>query len=163
MEFRVLGPVEVAVDGRPVAVGGPKPRTLLALLAVRAGRVVPAEQLIDAIWGEEPPESARAAVHTYVSTLRRALVEDVVVRGSGGYRLDVEQERVDLHVFSREAAAGRRALAAGRPEQAAAHFQAALEQWRGAALGGAQGEWADTERTRLDELRLAALEDRVDA
>jgi DNA-binding SARP family transcriptional activator len=127
MEFRVLGPVEVVVDGRPVAVGGPKPRTLLALLAVRAGRVVPAEQLIDAIWGEEPPESARAAVHTYVSTLRRALVEDVVVRGSGGYRLDVEQERVDLHVFSRETAAGRRALAAGRPEQAAAHLQAALQ------------------------------------
>jgi DNA-binding SARP family transcriptional activator len=163
MEFRVLGPVEVAVEGAPVPVGGPKPRTLLALLAVRAGHVVPAEQLIDAIWGEEPPESARAAVHTYVSALRRALAEDVIVRGTGGYRLDVEQERVDLHVFTREVSAGKRAAAAGRLDRAAAHFHTALQQWRGTALGGAQGEWADTERTRLGELRLAALEERVEA
>ncbi|WP_199441998.1 AfsR/SARP family transcriptional regulator [Umezawaea beigongshangensis] len=163
MEFRVLGPVEVAVEGGPIPVGGPKPRTLLALLAVQAGRVVPAEQLIDAVWGEEPPESARAAVHTYVSALRRALAEDVIVHGTGGYRLDVEHERIDLHVFTREVSAGKRAAAAGRPDRAAAHFRTALQQWRGAALGGARGRWAETERTRLGELRLAALEECVDA
>ena len=165
MEFRVLGPVEAYVNGVAVPVGGPKPRTLLALLAVHAGRVVSQDQLVDAVWGEEPPEQTRAAVYTYVSTLRRAFAEeaDVISRNGGGYLLAAGLDQVDLHVFTTEVGAGRRALADGDLEEAAARFTAALAVWRGPALGGAQGEWAQGERSRLEELRLAALEDRVDA
>lgn len=163
MQFRVLGPIEVLVEGTSVPLGGPKPRTLLAALAAQAGRVVPLEQLVDAIWGEDPPEQARAAIYTYVSTLRRALPAEVIVRTGGGYRLDAAFDRVDLHVFLQETAAARRARAEGKLTQAVAHFETALSSWRGPGLGGAQGTWAENERARLDELRLAALEDRVDA
>lgn len=166
MEFHVLGQVEVAVAGRVIGLGGPKPRTLLALLAVHAGHVVPLEQVIDAIWGEEPPDQARAAVYTYVSALRRALAgggdPDVIARSGGGYRLAVDLDQVDLHAFSHELSAGRRARAAGEPDRAIAHIRHALATWRGTALGGTQGRWADNERARLDELRVAALEDCVD-
>ncbi|WP_235039330.1 AfsR/SARP family transcriptional regulator [Kibdelosporangium aridum] len=159
----MLGPIEVIVAGSSVRLGGPKPRTLLAMLAVRTGRMVVLEQLIDAIWGESPPDRARDAIYTYISTLRRVLGNEIIVRSGGGYRLDAEPDQVDLHVFTREAAAARRAWAAGRPGETVAHFQAALAVWRGPALGGAQGTWAENERARFDELRLAALEDRVDA
>ncbi len=166
MEFHVLGQVEVAVDGRGIGLGGPKPRTLLALLAVHAGHVVPLEQVIDAIWGEEPPDQARAAVYTYVSALRRALAAggdpDVLARSGGGYRLAVDLDQVDLHVFTRDLSAGRRARAAGEPGRAVALIRGALGVWRGTALGGTQGRWAENERARLEELRVAALEDRVD-
>ncbi|MEV6877063.1 BTAD domain-containing putative transcriptional regulator [Amycolatopsis sp. NPDC051128] len=166
MEFHVLGQVEVAVAGRAIGLGGPKPRTLLALLAVNAGHVVPLEQVIDTIWGEEPPDQARAAVYTYVSTLRRALAEggdpDVIARSGGGYRLAVDLEQVDLHVFTRNLSAGRRARAAGEPGRAIALIRQALAAWRGTALSGTQGRWAENERARLEELRVAALEDRVD-
>jgi DNA-binding SARP family transcriptional activator/tetratricopeptide (TPR) repeat protein len=167
MEFRVLGPIEVVVAGMSVRLGGPKPRTLLAVLAVHAGRMVPLEQLVDAIWGEAPPERARDAIYTYVSTLRRALAaaggDEIIVRAGGGYRLEAELDQVDLYVFTRESAAARRARAEGKPVRTAAHFQAALAVWRGPPLGGAQGTWAEHERTRLGELRMAALEDRVEA
>ncbi|MCS7476188.1 BTAD domain-containing putative transcriptional regulator [Umezawaea endophytica] len=165
MEFRVLGPIEAFVNGVAVPVGGPKPRTMLALLAVHAGRVVSQDQLVDAVWGEEPPEQTRAAVYTYVSTLRRAFADeaDAISRTGGGYLLAAGLDQVDLHVFSAEVVAGRRALADGDLEEAAARFTAALAVWRGPALGGAQGRWAEGERSRLEELRLAALEDRVDA
>jgi DNA-binding SARP family transcriptional activator/tetratricopeptide (TPR) repeat protein len=166
MDFHVLGPVEVVVAGRTAGLGGPKPRTLLALLAVNAGHVVSLEQLIDAIWGEEPPEQARAAVYTYISALRRALADggdpEVIARSGGGYRLAVDPDQVDLHTFVREVSAGRRAKAAGEPGRAVAHLRQALAMWRGTALGGTQGRWADNERARLEELGVAALEDRVD-
>jgi DNA-binding SARP family transcriptional activator/predicted negative regulator of RcsB-dependent stress response len=165
VEFRVLGPIEVYADGVPVSVGGPKPRTMVALLAVHAGRVVSQEQLVDAVWGEAPPDQPRAAVYTYVSTLRKAFADeaDVISRNGGGYLLAAGLDQVDLHVFTTEVGAGRRALADGDLEEAAARFTAALAVWRGPALGGAQGQWAEGERSRLEELRLAALEDRVDA
>lgn len=153
----MLGPVCVVVDGRQVQVGGPKPRTLLALLATRAGRVVHAEQLIDAIWGEEPPDTARALLHTYVSAIRKAVNADVIHRDAGGYRLEAGQ--IDLVTFRNETAAAKNA----EPAQAVAHFRAALACWRGPALGGTQGSWADNERARLEELRLTALEDLAEA
>ncbi|MGW6444922.1 AfsR/SARP family transcriptional regulator [Lentzea sp. NPDC055074] len=163
----MLGPVEALETGEPVPLGGPKPRTLLALLAVQASRVVPLERLVDAVWGEDPPEQARAAIYTYISTLRRKLAAaggaDVIVRTGGGYRLEAPFDQIDVQVFLREIASARRARAEDRLAQAVVHFENALGLWRGAALGGAQGAWADNERARLDELRLAALEDRVDA
>ncbi|MEV0678568.1 BTAD domain-containing putative transcriptional regulator [Actinosynnema sp. NPDC050436] len=164
MRFHVLGPVGASVAGKAVPVGGPKPRTLLALLAVHAGNVVPVERLIDAMWGEQPPDGTRAAVHTYVSTLRRACGQaELISRQGGGYLLGVHLDKVDLHVFDRKVASGRKALADGALEEAAACFEEALAQWRGTALGGAQGPWAEGERARLEELRVAALEDRADA
>ncbi|GGP43204.1 AfsR/SARP family transcriptional regulator [Saccharothrix coeruleofusca] len=164
MEFRVLGPVEARVSGRPVQLGGPKPRTLLAMLLLHAGRVVSLAQLVDAVWGQDPPERTRAAVHTYVSTLRKALSDgaELLTRDAGGYLLAADLDQVDVHVFTREVSAGRVALADGDLEEAAARFAAGLRVWRGPALGGARGEWAEQERGRLEELRLAALEDRVD-
>lgn len=140
---------------------------MLAVLATQVGRVVPLEQLVDAIWGEDPPDRARDAIYTYVSTLRRALAvgtdTEIIVRTGGGYRLDIASAKIDLHLFARETAVARRARAENKHAQAAAHFAAALGLWRGSALGGAQGTWAENERARLDELRIAALEDRVDA
>ncbi|MDU0292351.1 AfsR/SARP family transcriptional regulator [Saccharothrix longispora] len=162
MEFRVLGPVEAHVGGSPVAVGGPKPKTLLALLAIHAGRVVSLDQLVDAMWGEQPPDQSRSAIYTYVSSLRRAL-GDVLSRSGGGYLLTADLDQVDLHVFTAEVTEGRKALAEGDLERAAARFAAALGAWRGTPLGGAQGAWAEAERSRLAELRLDALEDRFDA
>ncbi|MEU4444057.1 BTAD domain-containing putative transcriptional regulator [Actinosynnema sp. NPDC050801] len=162
MEFRVLGPVQARVEGGPVEVGGPKPRTLLALLAVNVGRVVAVEQLVDALWGERPPGGSRSAIYTYVSTLRREL-GDVLVRSGGGYLLSAEPDQVDLHVFTARVDEGRRSLAENDLEGAAARFAAALDVWRGVPLGGAQGAWAEGERSRLEELRSGALEDRFDA
>ncbi|MGM1057882.1 BTAD domain-containing putative transcriptional regulator [Saccharothrix sp. Mg75] len=162
MEFRVLGPVEAHVGGNPVPVGGPKPKTLLALLAIHAGRVVSLDQLVDAMWGEQPPDQSRSAIYTYVSSLRRAL-GDVLSRSGGGYLLAADLDQVDLHVFTAEVTEGRKALAEGDLERAAARFAAALGAWRGTPLGGAQGAWAEAERSRLAELRLDALEDRFDA
>ncbi|MER5267962.1 BTAD domain-containing putative transcriptional regulator [Actinosynnema sp. NPDC002837] len=145
-----------------MSVGGPKPKTLLALLAVHAGRVVSLEQLVDAMWGDQPPDQSRSAVYTYVSTLRRAL-GDVLSRSGGGYRLAVDLDQVDLHVFTAEVDEGRRALAEGDLEEAATCFAEALSAWRGTPLGGTQGTWAEGERARLEELKLGALEDRFDA
>ena len=166
MEFRILGPIEMSRDGRPRSPGGPKPTTLLALLAIRAGQIVSFEEIVDAIWGTEPPNQARAAVHTYVSSLRRSIAAahgDVLLRSGGGYVLAVDPERVDVVRFDRDTALGRAALATGRLDEAAARFTEALALWRGVALGGAQGWWAENERARLTELRFAAVEDRAEA
>ncbi|MBB5808174.1 DNA-binding SARP family transcriptional activator/predicted negative regulator of RcsB-dependent stress response/energy-coupling factor transporter ATP-binding protein EcfA2 [Saccharothrix ecbatanensis] len=162
MEFKVLGPVEAWVDGSLVAVGGPKPKTLLALLAIHAGRVVSLDQLVDAMWGEQPPDQSRSAIYTYVSSLRREL-GDVLSRSGGGYLLSADLDEVDLHVFTSEVTEGRKALAEGDLKGAAVRFATALGAWRGTPLGGAQGAWAEGERSRLEEMRLAALEDRFDA
>lgn len=153
MEFRLLGPVEVVDGGRALPVGGPKPRTLLAVLALSAGRTVPVDSLIDAVWGEDPPDTARAALHTYVSSIRRSLKVDVISRDAGGYRLDGTTDHkkfIDL-------------VARARVDQDPALYREALGLWRGEPLGGAQGTWADNERARLGELRYAAIEERVEA
>ncbi|UVS82274.1 Regulatory protein AfsR [Actinokineospora sp. UTMC 2448] len=167
MDFRILGQVEVFHNGKTGSVGGPKPKTLLALLAVNAGSTVPFDGVVDAIWGEDPPQQARAAVHTYVSTLRRGISalcgDDVVLRAGGGYVLAVEPDQVDLRRFDLGCAAARAALADDRWDEATRGFADALGLWRGGALGGAQGWWAENERARLGELRLAAVEDQADA
>lgn len=167
MEFRVLGPVAVSGEGRAGAIGGPKPTTLLTLLAVRAGQGVSFDEIVEAVWGGDPPRQARTAVHTYVSSLRRSISDlhgdDVIVRAGGGYLLAVDPERVDVFRFERDTARGRVAFGDGRVAEAAARFSEALGLWRGTALGGAQGWWAENERARLTELRFAAVEDRADA
>src|SRR5262245_58034797 len=98
LELRVLGPTEALADGVPLALGGPKERTALALLAARAGRVVATDDLIDGIWGDQPTTAARSTLHTYISNLRSRL-GDVIVRDGGGYRLELEPAQVDVFVF----------------------------------------------------------------
>ncbi|MBQ1018195.1 winged helix-turn-helix domain-containing protein [Micromonospora sp. D93] len=167
MRFRILGPTQVVLaDGREVPVGGPRLRTLLVLLLLDAGRVVSAERLIDGLYGEHPPRGAANALQSQVSRLRQALSaeHDPVEFHPAGYRLAVDPGDVDAYRFERLAEAGRRALADGDWSRAAAVLREALELWRGPALADAVGAaGAPAQAARLEELRLAATEDRVEA
>ncbi|MET7373017.1 BTAD domain-containing putative transcriptional regulator [Micromonospora arida] len=167
MRFRILGPTQVVLaDGREVSVGGPRLRALLALLLLDAGRVVSAERLIDGLYGEHPPRGAANALQSQVSRLRQALPaeHDPVEFHPAGYRLAVDPDDVDAYRFERLAEAGRRALVDGDWHRAATVLREALELWRGPALADAIGAaGAPAQAARLDELRLAAIEDRIEA
>ena len=163
MRFRLLGSIVAVSEDVVVEVSGRKPRALLAVLAANVGRVVPADTLIDVLWGENPPGSARAGVHSYVSTLRRTLGEGTIQRRPAGYELTVPPTDVDVHEFSSLVTQARQDLAAGRFGAAERGLETALALWRGTPLGGMDGEWAERERNRLQQLRLAAVEDRVEA
>jgi DNA-binding SARP family transcriptional activator len=109
MDFRILGPLEVRDRGRQIELRRQKQRALLAVLLLRAGETVSSDVLIDALWGEQPPRTARAAVQNYVAQLRQALGPGVIVSRRGGYVLDVAPEQIDLGRFERLAAEGRAA------------------------------------------------------
>jgi DNA-binding SARP family transcriptional activator len=164
MEYRVLGPVEVLADGRPIAIGGPKPRSLLVLLLLNAGRVVPTTQVIEALWGGRPPMSGATRVQGVVSQLRASIAR-AGVAGSPiathphGYLLTVGDDELDLEVFERHYGDGRSAAARGDLDAAAAAYRAGLGQWRGPALTGVDAAFAEAEAARLEERRLAAVED----
>jgi predicted ATPase/DNA-binding SARP family transcriptional activator len=163
MEFLLLGPLEVRDDGREVKVSGRKERALLLALLLRANEPVPRDRLLDELWEDELPETATGALYVFVSHLRKALGDAVVTR-SGGYELRVDAERIDARRFERLAHEGRAALEAGDPERARALLREALGLWRGQALGELASErFAQGEAARLEELRLAALEDRIAA
>ncbi|GHF88684.1 putative ATPase/DNA-binding SARP family transcriptional activator [Amycolatopsis bartoniae] len=150
MRFGVLGPLESAVP-----VGGPRPRALLALLLLDAGRVVSFERLVDGLYGEEPPTAN--ALQAQVSRLRRKLGADAIELHSSGYRLNVDPDDVDVHRFTqlvREAA---------QSDRAAELLGAALDLWRGPALADVDGPFVEPERARLEELRLTAIEDHAGA
>src|SRR5580693_3884558 len=171
VRISVLGPLEVTDPaGRPVRVGGHRVRALLILLALDAGRVVPAHGLIDRLWGEEErPAGAANALQSLVSRLRVALrqagVPDGVLESSpAGYRLAVQPHAVDAIAFESQARAGRQALARGAAQEAAALLRAALGAWRGSALTDVAGEeFAFAPAARLAELRAAATLDRIEA
>jgi DNA-binding SARP family transcriptional activator len=169
MEIRLLGPLEVSSQGRAVEVAGRRLRLLVAVLALRAGQVVEAERLIDLLWGEASlPADPVNALQALVSRLRRALEAagegERLVSRPPGYLLAVEPDQVDVLRFERLAAAGHAALAAGRQREAAASLGAALELWRGPALADFAGEpFTAAAATRLHELRLGAVEDRIEA
>jgi DNA-binding SARP family transcriptional activator len=158
----VLGPVEAWVDGRRVALGGQRPRALLAVLALMRGRVVSSERLIDELWGEDPPARARESLQMHVSRLRKALTEaggdaDRLVSRAGGYVLELGPGGRDVDRWEAALGRARMARAAGRLEAARAAIEAALAVWRGAPLGGASAhELLEGERARLEEERLAA-------
>ncbi|MEU4508603.1 BTAD domain-containing putative transcriptional regulator [Nonomuraea wenchangensis] len=161
MQFGILGPLTVRdAAGREVAVGGPRPRALLALLLLDAGRTVSVERLIDGQYGDDPPAGAANAVQAQVSRLRRNLPGQLIEFHGAGYRLAVEREDVDAHRFERLAREGRRLLAAGLSAQAAAVLGDALELWRGPALADvSDAPLAAAQARRLEELRLSARED----
>ncbi|MDU0288843.1 winged helix-turn-helix domain-containing protein [Saccharothrix longispora] len=151
VDIRVLGEVGAVSDGRTLDVGPPRQRCVLAALAVDAGRVVPVDRLVARVWGEAPPYRARTLLVGYVSRLRRVLRSGGadVVRQAGGYALVVEASEVDLHRFR-----ARRARARRRDDRTVAVLLAeAVAQWRGAALEGLRGEWADAARDRLHRER----------
>src|SRR6266700_6223266 len=164
VEFLVLGSVDVRTDGRPLALGGPKQRALLALLLLNANGVVSRDQLIDALWGERAPASAQRSLDTYVSRLRTLLGGDRIERHSPGYRLRVEPGELDLERFETLLEQGRAASAARDPAAARELLHAALDLWRGRPLADLESEpFAASESARLEERRLLALEGRMEA
>jgi DNA-binding SARP family transcriptional activator/ABC-type branched-subunit amino acid transport system substrate-binding protein len=170
-EFRILGPLEVLDDGRPVDLGGPKQRALLAALLLRANEVVSQDTLIDDLWGESPPATAPKTLQAYVSRLRKALagandaVPSARLETQGhGYVLRIAPEALDAHVFQRRLEEGRQALTRDDPKLAADRFRQALALWHGPPLADlAYESFAQPEIARLEELRLTALEERIDA
>jgi predicted ATPase/DNA-binding SARP family transcriptional activator len=171
MDFRILGPLEALDEGRDVAPPGSKRRALLALLLLHANETLSTERLIDELWGERPPRTGAKSVHTLVSRLRKALgagtgngADAVVVTREHGYQLVLDPELLDAHRFEQLVAEGRHELAKGHPGRAERSFEAALSLWRGAPLADLASEpFAQREIDRLEELRLAALEDLNDA
>jgi DNA-binding SARP family transcriptional activator len=170
VDFRILGPLEISADGDAVEVRGIKQRSLLALLLIHAGRVVSMDRVIDALWGDDVPATAENAVQVYVSGLRRAFrtaepgTGAVLVTRRPGYVLRVDNESIDARRFERRAADGGRALRAGDHVSAATTLREALAMWRGEALEEFTYEgFARAEIDRLDELRIAAMEDRIEA
>jgi predicted ATPase/DNA-binding SARP family transcriptional activator len=172
MEFRILGPLEVVAGDRLVAVGAGKERALLAVLLLHANEVVPSERLIDELWGEAAPATVAKMVQGYVSHLRRALrgggagngADGLLVTRAGGYMLRLEPGQFDLDCFERLLRDGRGALEAGESERAAGMLREALGLWRGPPLVDFGYEpFAQAEIARLEELRLAALEERIEA
>lgn len=164
MRISLLGALEVrGEDGSGVGVGGTRLRALLILLALEPGRVVASELLIDGIWQDDPPAGAANALQALVSRLRRALPGVDVESHPAGYRLVVEPDAVDVVRFERLASAGRGALARD-PDTAAHLLRQALELWRGPALLDVAGsDFFRAPVTRLSELRMAVLEDRIEA
>jgi YVTN family beta-propeller protein len=160
-EFRLLGPLEAISEDAPVPLGGAQQRALLAILLVHRGEVVGTDRLIDELWGERPPPTAVKAVQGYVSSLRRVLPDHVIVTRGRGYMLEVEPESVDAGRFELLAAAGRQALGDGDPSAAGDYLRSALALWRGEPL--ADLPFAQPEVARLQEARVAAIEDRIDA
>lgn len=164
MRFSVLGPVEVSDGGRALGLPGFKPRVLLAALLCRPGGPVCREDLADALWPGTWPAAALDNIRSYVHHLRRALGQGRVVRSGEGYLIDVWPGELDADVFSGLALRGSAALAAGRPGQASDLLHEALGLWRGAAFTGMAGAaLIAAEASRLEERRLAALEDRIEA
>ena len=163
LEVRLLGPIEVERGGETVALGGQKPRTLFAALALEPGRVVSVDRLVEALWPGDPPETAAHAVQVYVSQLRKALGPVLATRAPG-YVLELEPERVDAHRFARLAQEGRAALEGGEAEAAEVALREALALWRGPALADFLYEpFAQTHIARLEELRTVVVEERIEA
>ena len=166
MDFRVLGPLEAHVDGRSIAVGGGKQRALLALLLVHAGEVVSRDRLIEELWQGDPPASGPQSLDAYLSRLRKALrdagADEVLVTRAPGYLLKAHD--TDAGRFEGLARQGSDALAAGHPDRAVRLLREALALWRGKAyVETADLHWARPEAERLEELRLQATEDRIEA
>jgi DNA-binding SARP family transcriptional activator/tetratricopeptide (TPR) repeat protein len=172
MEFKILGPLEAWDQGRRVPLGPPQQQAVLAVLLLNAGRVVSVDRLVDELWSDAPPATVGAVLQVYVSRLRRALrggqdpatQRPLLLTERPGYRLLVSPDQVDANRFERLVERGRRALADDEPEQAAATLRQALALWHGPALADLAAKLTrQTMTARLDEGRVAALEDRIDA
>ncbi|WP_309112032.1 BTAD domain-containing putative transcriptional regulator [Saccharothrix sp.] len=160
-DIRLLGNLELIGPAGPVGLGGPRPRTMFGLLALRAPRVVSQEALLDGVWGEDPPPSGTRNLHAHMAYLRRSLARadlgDLIVTRAPGYALDVRPEAVDSRRFEELV---RRARGAGTPGEIATHLREGLALWRGDALADCPvHEWGHAEVARLREVRLSAVEE----
>jgi DNA-binding SARP family transcriptional activator len=161
LEFRILGPLEVVDDEQVLHLSGQKQRALLALLLLDANRVVSTDRIVDALWGEQPPRTAATSLQNFVSQLRKLLGSDVVVTKPPGYQLRIAPQQLDLERFVRLVDESR---TEGSPVERSSKLRRALAIWRGRPLADLGFEaFAQQEIGRLEELRLAALEDRVEA
>jgi ABC-type branched-subunit amino acid transport system substrate-binding protein/DNA-binding SARP family transcriptional activator len=162
VEFRVLGPLEAIDGGVTLTLGGPRQRLVLAYLILEANRVVPTDRLIDRIWGDEPPDAARGALFAYISRLRKLLGTARIQARPPGYILLAERSEIDALRFADLVAEARRRIT--DREVAATLLTEALDLWRGSALSDlAEYDALRPAITRLEEQRLEALEDRIDA
>jgi|SRR5215207_868405 len=160
MDFRVLGPLEVGGDEGTLELGGIKQRSLLAMLLLHAGEVVSTDRLIDALWGASPPLRSGKSIQVYVSRLRKALADDRLVTRAPGYVLYVDSDELDLARFELLVAEARDA----QPASASAKLSEALALWRGPPLADLGYEqFAQAEIARLEEMRMTAIEQRLDA
>ena len=164
MEFRILGPLEVVENRRTLPLGSRKQRALLALLVLHAGEVVSRDRLIDDLWHGDPPPAAETTVRSHISRLRSALGAARLLSRPPGYLLVLAPEELDATRCERLLAEARDALAQGRAADAAERLRGALALWRGSALADVAYEpFAQGEIARLEELRLAVLEERIEA
>ena len=170
VDFRLLGPLEILLDGVGQSMPGGKPKALLAVLLINRNRVVSSDSIADAIWDGEPPAAYQGILQVYVSTLRRSLRafapdgQAVVTTQAPGYKLGVDDTRVDLGRFVREVRAGNELLKAGRFAEASTGFRTALAEWSGPALADLRGlRFADDFATAIEEDRLVALHSRIEA
>ncbi|MFI6597101.1 BTAD domain-containing putative transcriptional regulator [Nonomuraea sp. NPDC050536] len=169
--IRFLGPVTGVRDRSPLDLGTPRQQATLAVLASRIGRVVTMNQLIEALWGDDPPRTAEQSVYTYIAGLRRALEPGrgprepsrLLVGASGGYVLHLPPHQVDVAVLNEHLDAARRVRQSGDHLEALSHLDEALALWRGPTLSGIPGPFAESERDRLEQLRADAVEWRAEA
>ncbi|MET7747679.1 BTAD domain-containing putative transcriptional regulator [Micromonospora sp. NPDC005367] len=167
LRFEVLGPVRAWCESTELELGSPQQRAILGVLLLRAGAPACPVDLINAIWGERPPSAAAGMVRSYIYRLRQALTTagepaaSVIKSVPGGYAIPVESITLDLTIFQLRLRAAREAHRAGDALAEAAALREALALWKGTPLAGVHGEYAENERTRLIQLRLATIEDRV--
>jgi predicted ATPase/DNA-binding SARP family transcriptional activator len=164
VEVALLGTLDVRSGGGALQIPGGKQRALLAALVLRRGEVVPRDRLIEDLWGGAPPETAENTLQAHVSQLRKILGREVLVTRQPGYALEIEDEAIDAVRFERLLGEGRALLAAGVPDRAGATLREALSLWRGPAFADFRyAAFAEAEIVRLEELRLTALEERIEA
>ena len=163
MEYRLLGPLQVVGDdGAAVSVPAPKRRALLAVLLLHANQQVAVGTLADALWAGDPPRAAISSLRAHVSRLRRE-IGPVIETGGNGYAIQVSPGALDIHDFEERVAAARHQARSGQLAQAAATYRGALGLWRGNALADFEDDpFAQGERQRLEELRLSAVEERIE-
>jgi DNA-binding SARP family transcriptional activator len=159
VEYRILGPLEVIEDGQRVALAGAKQRALLAILLLHANETVSRDRLIDDLWGDEPPETAKTALQVHVSQVRKDLGSEAIVTRAPGYLVEVEEGQLDADRFEQLVDAARNKPASETAED----LREALALWRGPLLADLDDSVARAERARLEERRLAALEQRMEA
>ncbi len=164
VDFRVLGSLEVVDRGREIPLGGAKQRSVLAILLLHAGEVVSVDRLVDELWGERPPSTATKTVQVYISRLRKALGDGTLLTRGGGYLVELGPDQLDAQRFERLVGEGQEAQRRGDARAAADLLRRGLALWRGSAFADfAYDGFAQTEIARLEELRLAALEARIEA
>ena len=166
MEFRILGPLELAHDGHGIALAAARERIVMAMLLLEAGHVLPVDRLIEGVWGEEPPATARGQIQNCVSTLRRRILaaegRDLIRTRTPGYLLQLDEGALDLHVFEQRLTQGRALAAAGDAGGASRRLRGALALWRGPALADVDSRLVQLGVTRLNERRTAVLGECLD-